>query len=451
MIAPTHFPALAERVRLQKELQPTLYGDVDFGARPYRLALEPGDESSLPAWVAPREPLLADERLVELMSTATMLGDVGADPYASLMATESFRGLIEMLRTACREGIDAVPGAPPELRVFIASMEATPSWVDMDLVREGARQSRIPQAFLAPFVIRGAFVATFMNTYAALPMALTGELGGRKAARRVHETASFFAGTALPGALERHGQGFEAAAMVRLMHSMVRYNALKRSGRWDLGVYGIPVPQVDQMPAGLINIYILAGQARRKGRTEFTEAERATVEFSRYRCFLLGLPEELLPTTLDDTLDLLHARAATLRDGFDDDTCGELVRATMNARLRPGTTPFDHAAEAVERSYSKVFFTRTFGRSRKDSGGRTGVRVTPADVVRVAATAPFVLGRVAAVTAASRVPVLRDIADSYAIRMLKKRLKTYGQPEFTSDATTYTPTVKQAVREVRTA
>ena len=47
-----HFPHLAERVRRQRELQPALYGDVDFDAQPYRLATDPGDESSLPAKLA---------------------------------------------------------------------------------------------------------------------------------------------------------------------------------------------------------------------------------------------------------------------------------------------------------------------------------------------------------------------------------------------------------------
>ena len=163
-----------------------------------------------------------------------------------------------------------------------------------------------------------------------------------------------------PEPLERHGPGFEAAAMVRLMHSMVRYNALKRSGQWDSSVYGMPIPQVDQMPAGLIAIYLTARKAKRDGRTEFTAQERAVVEFARYRCFLLGLPEELLPDTPDDVLHLMHARAALLRDGFDDATCGALVRATMAASLRAGDTRFDHAAEAVEKSYSKAFFIQGF-------------------------------------------------------------------------------------------
>ena len=390
-----HYADLAERVHRQQELQPLLYGDVDFTAQPYRLATDPGDLSSLPRWVADRDPILADDRVVELMRTATMLGDVVADPYATLMVEHSFKSLIEMLKRACGEGIDAVPTAPPALAAFIAAMEATPDWLDMDLVREGARQARIPAAFLAPFVTRGAFIATFMNSYAALPMALTGALGGQRAARRVNETSSFFAVTALPGALERHGAGFEAAAMVRLMHSMVRYNALKRSDRWDVDVYGVPVPQVDQMPAGLINVYLLAAQVRRRGRSEFNDRERAVVEFGGYRCFLLGLPEELLPDTPDEILHVMHARAALLRDGFDDATCGELVRATMSAYLRADDTPFDRAAEAVERSYSKAFF-------------------------------------------------IRAITDAYAVRVLKGRLATYGKPEFTTDSETYTQVARPA-------
>ncbi|HEY5708704.1 MAG TPA: oxygenase MpaB family protein [Solirubrobacterales bacterium] len=440
MLDTLHYPALAERVRSQKSLQPLLYGEVDFGAQPYRLATAPEDESSLPKWVADRAPLLEDAGTVELISTGTMLGDIVADPYAALMAERPFKELIEMLVLACREGIEAVPDAPPELGAFIASMEATPDWCDMDLVEEGARQARIPAAFLAPFLTRGVFVATFMNTYAALPMALTGALGGRKAARRVNETASFFAVTTLPGALERYGLGFEAAAMVRLMHSMVRYNALKRSDRWDFDVYGIPIPQVDQMPAGLINIYLLAAKAVREGRSEFTASERTLVEFGRYRCFLLGLPEELLPATVEETLHVMHTRAALLRDGFDDATCGELVRATMDAYLPANDSPFDRVADAVERSFSKAFFIRAFVNGDRKAAAAMGVSLSPGDVVRIAATAPFVIGRFLLVRAADdHVKPLRDTVDAFTIGVLKRRLATYGNPEFTTDGEKYAP------------
>lgn len=434
----TYYPELAKRVRSQRKLQPELYGDFDFDRQPDRLATEPDVDSALPTWVADRAPILADDRVVELMSTATMLGDVVADPYAALMTTHSVTQLIDMLTRACREGIEAVPEAPPELVSFIAAMEAAPEWIDFDLVREGARQERIPAALLAPFITRGAFIATFTNTYAALPMALTGALSGKRAARRVNETASFFAVTTLPGALDRYGPGFEAAAMVRLMHSMVRYNALKKSDKWDVTIYGMPVPQVDQMPAGMIGQYLLARKARREGRTEFTAEERAVVEFARYRCFLLGLPEELLPAEPDDIIHVMHARSALLRHGFDS-ICAELVRGTMAAYLRPNTTLFDRCAEAVEKSFSKLTFVRTFCGGDRDIAEAMGVTLGSTDLVRVALTAPFIIGRFTAVNYLSRIPLLSDVTDAYVIGLLKLRLATYGKPEFTSDAAHYTP------------
>jgi hypothetical protein len=437
-----HFPDLAERVRSQREHLPTLYGDVDFDAQPYRLAIDPEDESSLPTWVADREELLADERTIELLSTATMLGDVVTDPYAALMEQQSLKSLIDMLKLACREGIEAVPDPPVELERFIAAMEERPDWIDFDLIDEGARYERIPSALLAPYVIRGAFMATFLNTYAALPMALTGALGGRKAARRVNETASFFAVTTMPGAMERFGPGFEAAAMVRLMHSMVRFNALKKSEKWDLDVYGIPIPQVDQMPAGLINIYLLARQVLDGGRTEWNSRERAVVEFCRYRCFLLGLPEELLPSTPQGIVDVLNARAATLRDGFDDEICGELVRATMDAYLKPSQSIFDRVQDSVEKSYSKFFFTRTFLRSDSEIADQMGVDMKLDDYVRVAMVAPLVFGSFLTAREASRLPVIGGITDKIITEILKQRLASYGTPEFTSDASNYTPVAK---------
>jgi hypothetical protein len=429
-----HYPELAERVRSQRELQPAMYGDVDLTATPYRFTVDPAVKSSLPGWVAGREALLEDDATVELMRTATMLGDVVADPYAALVDTYGTKRLIEMLARACREGVDAVPDAPDELRTFIASMEERPDWLDMALVEEGARHSRVSAAFLAPYLTRGAFLATFINTYAALPMALTGALSDRRAARRVIETTSFFAVTTLPGALDRHGIGFETTAHVRLMHSVVRFNALRRSAKWDQDVYGVPVPQVDQMPAGMINIYILAVGAVRAGRTEWTPRERAIHEFVRYRCFLMGLPEDLLPSDPAGIVRVFHARAATLRHHFDDAVCGELVRSTLAAYLRPEETWHDRVADRVEKAWSKTFFTRSFG-GGDGAAASMGVRLDRLDRALVAATTPYVLGRFALVARATRAaPPVQRAADAYTLRVLRRRLVTYGVDEAMTDA-----------------
>lgn len=433
------YPELAERVHSQRLRQPELYGGIDFDLQPHRLATKPSDASALPARLAPRGPLLADAQLVELISLATMLGDVVADPYASLMATRSFKSLIEMLQRACRRGIDAVPDAPPELAAFLAAMEATPAWLDMELVREGARLDRIPEALLSPYLIRGVFVATFMNEYAALPMALTGALGSKQAARRVKETATFFSVTGMPGALDRRGPGFEAAAMVRLMHSMVRFNALRRGRRWDAAVFGIPIPQVDQVPAGLIRPYVLAMAALAAGRDTWNDRERALVEFARYRCFLLGLPEELLPSTPQRIVSVFHGRAAMLRDGFDDATCGALVRATMSARLRSEETAHDRVVEAFERSLSKFAFIQAVMFGDRRAAARVGVKLDVGDMARVAIAAPLLHGRFLAIQKLNEHALFRELTDAYVLRTMKRNLARYGRAEFTTDASEYAP------------
>src|SRR3546814_5021386 len=117
-----------------------------------------------------------------------------------------------------------------------------------------------------------------MNKYSALPMAITNTLSSDTAARRVKETATFFWTSVLPGALERFGPGFKAAAMVRLMHSMVRANVLRRPADWDLRVYGVPITPVDQMPAGPITMVLMSARVLASGRTEFQRRERARLE-----------------------------------------------------------------------------------------------------------------------------------------------------------------------------
>jgi hypothetical protein len=423
------------RVASQKTLLPTLYGNVDFDAVPERFTPD-----AAKAVVRDRAPLgvRVTQDDLDRVQAYTMLGDIVADAYAALIPQYGFRRLIDMLTTACEHGVEAVADAPPQLLAFIADMEATPDWVDMDLVREGARLDLNATAHLAPFAIRGAFVATFLNKYSALPMALTGTLSNDTAARRVNETATFFATTVLPGALERYGAGFKAAAMVRLMHSMVRFNAI-RSGRWDVSVYGVPIPQVDQMPAGLIPIFLMAFKIVGQGRRQFTREERAKVELARYRCFLLGLPEDLLADTPEGVVRIMTARNSTLRQGFDDETCGALIRATLAAYLPPDRSPANRLHDRIERRFAKAFFLRHFMNGDRAAAARIGIQVEPADRLVFAAVALGVVAQMAAFKAADRVPVVRDLADAVLVRRVERLLARYGHAEFATDAAKYRP------------
>lgn len=435
------------RIGSQKTGNPAMYGGIDFSLRPERL-LDGQPELSDLRNAAPgtARRLLADRDLIGRMEAYTMLGDTVADPYAALMPRLGFRPLVDMLVTACDKGIEAVEDAPPELARFIAAMEDKPAWVDMRLIEEGARIQRNAMANFAPWAIRGGFIATFMNKYAALPMALTGTLTNKTAARRIKETATFFGTSTLPGALGRFGPGFKAAAMVRLMHSMVRFNVLTR-GKWDQRVYGIPIPQVDQMPAGLIADFFLSSRALREKRG-FTPDERAQIELSRYRCFLLGLPQDLLADTPQGIVDAWNARMVTLRAGFDDATCGALLRATMEAELGDTSTPPGLLREQFEKSFSKLYFLQNFCGGSERRARDMGVRITPGDRARAAVVGVHVIGRMRAYEAAGKVPGLREVADMRLTGRLRRYLGSLGHAEFTSDAAKYKPAAETKTAEV---
>ncbi|MCA8904325.1 MAG: DUF2236 domain-containing protein, partial [Hyphomonas sp.] len=406
----TSLEQVQQRIEHQKAALPVMYGDVDFSVTPERYT-EDVSVSSMKDYAKAFPPPPAD--MVARVKAYTMLGDVMADAYAALMPQYGFKRLVGMLTTACDKGIDAVPDAPPELAALIAEMEVKPDWLDMDLVREGARLNRLPMAVSSPWMIRGAFLATFLNKYTALPMALTGTLSHASAARRVNETATFFTVTTLPNALEPRGEGFRAAAMVRLMHSMVRFNVLRRVKGWDVSVYGIPIPQVDQMPAGLIDVFLLSYKMIAEGRTAFTPEERAKVEFSRYRCCLLGLPEDLLMDTPQGIVDIMNARSGSIRQGFDDATCGALVRATLAAYLPPDKSLGNRIHDALEKRLARLVLVKHFLGGNAQMARDIGVPVQPLDYAVAGVLFPVITVKMALYEAALKVPGLRDLADRH--------------------------------------
>ncbi len=425
----------SDDVVAQKAANPVMYGAVDFSALPERYTeeLDPNETGPFAKYLP---ALLENKARVAMLRNYTMMGDRVADAYAALIPDYGFKRLVEMLELACDKGVQAVEGAPPELQAFIAAMEQKPDWLDMDLVEEGARLERNAAAHAAPYFIRGALIATFMNKYSALPMAMTGTLSGPQSAKRAFETSSFFATTVMPGAMDRFREGFKSAAKVRLMHSMVRFHLL-RSKEWDQKVYGIPIPQVDQMPAGLISVFLLSAMVLKKGRREFTPAERARVEMSRYRCFLLGLPEELVGDTPQSIIELMLTRHVTLRAGYDDATCGALVRATMSAELSSDKSPIGRLKTAMERGISKIFFVKNFCANDYARAAEVGVPVTAVDRMMAALAGLSIFARLQVFSVATKTPLLRGWADRVLVRKLAQRLASYGHAEFETDAAKY--------------
>ncbi|NQY56764.1 MAG: DUF2236 domain-containing protein [Ilumatobacteraceae bacterium] len=427
----------ADDIARQADDNPTIYGDVDFALLPERYDRDASVDDERFAPIRSRvADVIDDEALMGRVRNYTMKGDRVADAYAALIPEYGFGTLIDMLEQAWADGPEAVAAAPAELGAFIASMEETAGWVDLDLVEKGAAAERIPMATATPFAIRGAFLATFLNKYAALPMTMTGTLSDEAAAKRVFETASFFTATTLPRALRRNGKGFLAAAKVRLMHSMVRFH-LMQSGQWDVATYGIPIPQIDQMPAGQIGVYFLSSDALSNGQSEFTDSQRAVVELSRYRCFLLGLPQELVGQTPQEVVDLMTARHVSLREGFDDEICGSLVRGSLSAELFDRSTWRGRAHGWLENGFSRFVLTQRFLGGDEEVARSVGIDFGTSHKVAATFAGAAIAGTTAFYRLGPKVPYAAEYVDARLNRKLARLLDSYGHADFVTDPDRY--------------
>ena len=136
----------------------------------------------------------------------------------------------------------------------------------------------------------------------------------------------------------------------------------------------------------------------------------------------------------------MSARNQTLRRGFDDDTCGVLVRATLAAYLPPDRSWRNRQFNAVEHGFSKVFFVRHFMGGDPAAAARMGVKITAGDRALFLLVAAIVTSRMAAYGLALKIPGLRTLADRDLVRQLRSHLARYGHAEFTTDAAQYRPT-----------
>jgi hypothetical protein len=199
----------------------------------------------------------------------------------------------------------------------------------------------------------------------------------------------------------------------------------------------VPIPQVDQMPAGLIPVFLLAFQMLREGRHTFTPGERARVELSRYRCFLLGLPEDLLADTPVGIVRMMTARNTTLRDGFDDATCGSLVRATMAAYLPQDQSLASQVFDQLERRFAKLVFLQAFLQGDREWAKRIGVDVTIDDILVGSLVGAGITLQMKAFDLAESIPIVRDVATAILVKRVQDLIAGYGRARFTSDAAKY--------------
>jgi hypothetical protein len=262
-----------------------------------------------------------------------LIGDPPADDYAVLYATLGYEKARGMLDAALEHGIEHVADAPPALKALFAEVDRVPAWVDWDRVERGAAAMR-RYAPLTWMFARLAFAQTYVNANAGMPLYMSGSLGQETAAQRLKETERWRLGLQQAGALRRAGDAFKTVVRVRVLHGLIRHHIL-RSGKWDVERLGMPIPQLDMAGANLGMFTIHSYLLRAVGALMTPRELGDVMHLWRYHGHLIGVVDDLNPTSEQDFERINTLLVVTTRLAFDE-RARALTRSTLNARLREG-------------------------------------------------------------------------------------------------------------------
>ncbi|MFF0149534.1 uncharacterized protein DUF2236 [Amycolatopsis sulphurea] len=238
----------------------------------------------------------------------------------------------ELVNRALAEGIGRVEQAPDELRAFFTHVEGTPYWVDAERLDRGARA--ITRAGLLGLFPLGdlSLMGGYFASRATKSLVGTGEIEHRTV-HRLFETAAWWIDVTTPGALVRHGEGYQAALRIRLVHAQVR-RAMNRRADWDYESWDRPVNEVQSAGTLLLFSLVYLAGAELLG-VRYSAQERADVlHLWRYVGWLVGVPGELLPADEDDAWRLLWLLAAT--EFIPDDDTKRLAKALVASHTAIG-------------------------------------------------------------------------------------------------------------------
>lgn len=270
------------------------------------------------------------ERYLEAM----WVGDPLADAFVADFPALGHGRAMRMLRTACREGIDAVVDAPASLRALFAALDDVPDWVDTASID---RDSRFTSRYSrASGIVLGAasLVSGYANSAASRPLELTGRYVENAGARTI-EVGSWLIAVNQPGGLERHSDGFELTVRVRIIHALVRAD-LGRRPDWDASAWGVPICQA-YLGYTLVEFTLIPLRAmRRIGAPYLPHEEAAAYARWRYLGHLLGIDATLLPRDATEQERLEEIYLLTRPEV--DDFCRSLVASINRDFLVPEIT-----------------------------------------------------------------------------------------------------------------
>lgn len=241
-----------------------------------------------------------DGHLIDTIGQRLMHRDeAGAALVAAMQISEPDhpdRVTMGQFRQALHHGVDSVSHCPRPLRDFFATVERVPSWVDFDLVNDGAAAYRRLGTNASDVMLALSLIGGYRFGGPTDLLVETGGLTGRTTVRRLAETQKWAVAVSQPDAMRRDGEGFALTVHVRLMHALVNHR-FETNGRWDVEQWGLPINQTDQAATlGLFNGALLLG-VRMLGVRVSAADSRAIMHLWKYVGWLMGVDEDWLCDT----------------------------------------------------------------------------------------------------------------------------------------------------------
>lgn len=240
------------------------------------------------------------------------VGDPPMDRLVDWMASTDLTHGRSLFERALTEGIANVPQAPEPLRDFFFQVEATPDWVDWEVMRRGQRALRRGGAdgmYIARDVsLLGGYQFSGFNKTLVRTGAL--EKGSN---RRFAETMRWAIDVIDDGEMVPHGVGYCSTLRVRLIHALVRRHVAAMPD-WRAADWGLPVNQTD-MAATLVGALIApTAGALGMGILQTPGDLDAIAHLTRYAGWLIGVDDDWLPRNFRDGIRVLFHTLTALSD-----------------------------------------------------------------------------------------------------------------------------------------
>jgi hypothetical protein len=269
---------------------------------------------------APDDPIFA--RLFEALMMRDELGDDLAGWYKSDKANKS---LFEAFLRG-RFPVDA-PVPPALARLDRELLSNRPDWADPATMRSGAN-AHLRLGMLGRLA---SGTLGLLDGYRSAPIAKTLTMTGSldtATARRLDETSRFFTQIIFSDGMAPDSEGFRAAIKVRLVHAFVRHG-LVRSNRWQADVWGMPITVMDSLGTAMSFWVPTLLAAPTFGYSLTRREAEGMMTLWNYVGHLQGVPDVLLPTTLEETYRVYLA--ILMQIGRPSEDSVKLARAYIDA------------------------------------------------------------------------------------------------------------------------